>query len=801
MSIALPERKLILLMGSAAPPWVLAPGGVLPSHFIDFSGNRAWVNGVGVVTAASLLTCVRASNAWAVDGNGNLIGPFASNVPRLVSGLGLVVEEARTNSIRCSDMTGAVVGDLQPELTTNGNFALNPVSPLPDTLLNNWEWHLNGGTGTVLWNGVNSVALTGDGTNTAAIGTIPLITVPGTVYTVSVDVSGFPTTGRAGTARFASNLSGAISLSAGTGKSLQFTATTTTSFLSFGISGALTTNITNVSVKSAGQALNGNFALNPINASQTTVQNGWQWQIAGGASTVTWNGSNGVILTPDGTNFADFGSGALTTVVGVTYTITFDLVSLGATVRAGTTALGANLLSTSVSAGTGQKLQFVATTTTSFISFVKTTSGAVTIQNVSVLSAGQLPNNWVLGGFPTGVVTSVQSLQTINGVKTITVVVNGTPGSTSTGTIRYESSTQIAAGYGSTWTGSHFLLGTSLTNLVLSSEVAEFTSGGVFVINSVQSAAVTSSLARYILSRTLTSTTTAFVNLRLDFGFTSGQPVSNALVTIGLPQIEINSHASVASATLGGGGSGGANGAVVLTVTGGAVSATINGTISGGVLTAVGSVTNPGSYVGGLPASPAAVTGGGLVGATVNLVPTNNAGIAFATTPIPTTSVAVTRAADAIALTTPPVFGSGYSFVMMGTPLAPILGTVNEPNQELMQVDDGTNNNRFILARQNTNGFAIFSSVATGGSGTGSTSLWSQNTFGKLAVSTTAGAQILVFNGGSPATAALALPVSVVNVRIGSNTVGASQWNGVLTVLEIFPTTALSAAALKQVST
>jgi hypothetical protein len=66
-------------------------------------------------------------------------------------------------------------------------------------------------------------------------------------------------------------------------------------------------------------------------------------------------------------------------------------------------------------------------------------------------------------------------------------------------------------------------------------------------------------------------------------------------------------------------GSGGTNGAVTLTAVGGTgTAATATGTISGGQLTALTGIVNPGSY-SVLPSNPVAVTGGNLVGATVNL--------------------------------------------------------------------------------------------------------------------------------------------------------------------------------------
>jgi hypothetical protein len=97
-------------------------------------------------------------------------------------------------------------------------------------------------------------------------------------------------------------------------------------------------------------------------------------------------------------------------------------------------------------------------------------------------------------------------------------------------------------------------------------------------------------------------------------------PPGTYIVTPSVQRTVTNTKGLVKSATVAAGGSGGANGPVVLTVVGGTGSAaTLNGTITGGVLTAINSVATPGSYTA-FPSSPASVTGGGLTGATVNLV-------------------------------------------------------------------------------------------------------------------------------------------------------------------------------------
>lgn len=100
-------------------------------------------------------------------------------------------------------------------------------------------------------------------------------------------------------------------------------------------------------------------------------------------------------------------------------------------------------------------------------------------------------------------------------------------------------------------------------------------------------------------------------------GTTSGFSV-NLISNVMIPYLA----GSVDNATVAAGGSGGTNGAVSLTVVGGVTAdgdvATLDGTISGGALTAIQDVSNGGTY-SSFPANPAAVTGGGLTGATINL--------------------------------------------------------------------------------------------------------------------------------------------------------------------------------------
>jgi hypothetical protein len=72
---------------------------------LDFAGNRIF----GAPSFTSALAITRASAGYAQDGNGLWL-PFASGELRRANGTGLLLEEARTNSIRNNSMQGAVAG-------------------------------------------------------------------------------------------------------------------------------------------------------------------------------------------------------------------------------------------------------------------------------------------------------------------------------------------------------------------------------------------------------------------------------------------------------------------------------------------------------------------------------------------------------------------------------------------------------------------------------------------------------------------------------------------------------------------
>lgn len=168
----------------------------------------------------------------------------------------------------------------------------------------------------------------------------------------------------------------------------------------------------------------------------------------------------------------------------------------------------------------------------------------------------------------------------------------------------------------------------------------------------------------------------------------------------------------------------------------------------------------------------------------------------FATSPILTPSnAAVTRAADVVTVTNPPVFGSAYTLFAKAIPQAP---TSAAAGQTLVQIDDGSANNRLIITRNAGTGTAVFTAESGGVLGTqiiGAT--WPQNTLGRAASSLLSGTQTASFNGGAAATSSVTNPVGISTVRIGSNSSGIALSDCYLAELAIFPTTAQPAAQLQ----
>jgi len=193
-------------------------------------------------------------------------------------------------------------------------------------------------------------------------------------------------------------------------------------------------------------------------------------------------------------------------------------------------------------------------------------------------------------------------------------------------------------------------------------------------------------------------------------------------------------------------------------------------------------------------------TGSGVTGATVNLTPTNNAALAFATSPILTTGAAATRNSDVITVTSPPAFGSAYTLYAAATPFAPNVSAVQQAPAEL-GVDI---NNRFRILRQPGAGniatdiidnFIPRASPAISGT-------WNQGTLGKIAMAGTAGDAAGVFNGGAVATSAPVTVPPVNRVTIGMNIANNNlQINGTVGALGLWATQRVPNSQLQSMTT
>lgn len=418
-----------------------------------------------------------------------------------------------------------------------------------------------------------------------------------------------------------------------------------------------------------------------------------------------------------------------------------------------------------------------------------------------------LPTNWTGGTIATVVPTYTYG--SANGVDYIDITYNGTPNATTSGNVSFDTATQIAATYGQTWAGSVFqgLSAGSVANATFSLRTFETTSGGAF-ISTIQSTSFVpvSTLTRTSGAGTSVSSTTAFLRPNIQIGVTNGQPI-NFTLRIGWPQLENNSiNSTFASAAIQAAGSGGTNGTAVYSVGGGTCPTppTLNITIAGGVLSVINSVANAGNC-SVFPPSPAALTyvsgtGTGLTGATVNLTPTNNAALAFASPPIITTSAAATRAANTPALTKTPIIGAAFTLFAKGTPAAPT-GYVNQQWPLDTYKASDPFNERMALQRQSVTGVARYSSIAGGVNSFNTDATWAQNTSGRIAAKTAAGSQVASFNGGTVfISAGAAAPSTQDTVRVGVDAAGSEQWNGTISGIAIWGNTGLPNTSLQSVN-
>jgi len=169
---------------------------------------------------------------------------------------------------------------------------------------------------------------------------------------------------------------------------------------------------------------------------------------------------------------------------------------------------------------------------------------------------------------------------------------------------------------------------------------------------------------------------------------------------------------------------------------------------------------------------------------------------ASATSPIPTTNAAVTRAADNIKATNPPTLGTNGTLYSAFTPQAPLSYGAN---QIVIEADDGSNNNRNLIQR-NVSG-SVAPNIVVGGAGQSVSSGAAVNTgvFTKAAFAYQVGNSIFGLNGTSQTMAPAALPV-VSSIRIGSNGALAAQANAYIRSSQVWANQALTSAQLQNLT-
>ena len=172
----------------------------------------------------------------------------------------------------------------------------------------------------------------------------------------------------------------------------------------------------------------------------------------------------------------------------------------------------------------------------------------------------------------------------------------------------------------------------------------------------------------------------------------------------------------------------------------------------------------------------------------------------FATSPILVTTVAVARAADVVTVTTPPIFGASCTLFGRGTPVAPITLTAE---QDIISINDGTNNNNFRLLRNATTG-AVLENYRVGAAGAtaSSGSAWATSASGKVAAAGASGDQAVSFNGASVGVNTFAGSLGgVANVvNIGTSAAGAVPFRGYVERVALWSTTRLSNADLQRIT-
>jgi hypothetical protein len=169
---------------------------------------------------------------------------------------------------------------------------------------------------------------------------------------------------------------------------------------------------------------------------------------------------------------------------------------------------------------------------------------------------GTLPTNWTAQNVGGVALTEVVGTGTEDGIAYVDVRYTGTTSSTASGGVLAEQGLQIAALPGQTWVSSVFvrLIAGNLTNITsVANSIFERDSGGVLVAQTNATFTPTGaalSTQRFFATRTLSNASTVFVQSRITITPVSGAAIDITL-RIGLPQLEIGDTAGPAIPTSG----------------------------------------------------------------------------------------------------------------------------------------------------------------------------------------------------------------------------------------------------------
>ncbi len=160
---------------------------------------------------------------------------------------------------------------------------------------------------------------------------------------------------------------------------------------------------------------------------------------------------------------------------------------------------------------------------------------------------------------------------------------------------------------------------------------------------------------------------------------------------------------------------------------------------------------------------------------------------------IPTTTIAVARSADVstLALTT---LGAFWTIFGAGIPSAPAAFATS---QNIISLDNATLTDRASLARASGLNAQNMTSGNVGQSLVGlATTAWTQNVYGKVAMSMSAAAQRMGINSTiSSGVAALTLP-TITTVHVGSRSDSLAQWEGTISRVAIFNNNTVNVGAI-----